>query len=89
MGLFGTLSLHGAGKSVEQGVRFRAVGRHESCFHPPRNTGFAQPRKAWPPLEKLVLTVALSYGGRAEIVDAVKALVRDVQAGTIQARANR
>jgi undecaprenyl diphosphate synthase len=32
----------------------------------------------------LILTVALSYGGRAEIVDAVKALIEDVQAGTVQ-----
>ena len=30
-----------------------------------------------------VLTVALSYGGRAEIVDAVKNIVKDIQVGTI------
>ena len=69
---------------IEQGVRFRAVGRHEllppSAQHWVRTT-----EKETAHLGKLVLTVALSYGGRAEIVDAVKAVVRDVQAGTIQA----
>ncbi len=69
---------------IEQGVRFRAVGRHEllppSAQHWVRTT-----EKETAHLEKLVLTVALSYGGRAEIVDAVKAVVRDVQAGTVQA----
>ncbi len=30
-----------------------------------------------------VLTVALSYGGRAEIVDAVKTLVKDIQLGAL------
>ncbi|MBX3327084.1 MAG: isoprenyl transferase [Nitrospira sp.] len=69
---------------IEQGVRFRAVGRHEllppSAQHWVRTT-----EKETAHLEKLILTVALSYGGRAEIVDAVKALVKDVQAGTVQA----
>ena len=35
-------------------------------------------------MEKLQLTVALSYGGRAEIVDAVRGLVRDAQEGKLQ-----
>ena len=69
---------------IEQGVRFRAVGRHEllppSAQHWVRTT-----EKETAHLKKLILTVALSYGGRAEIVDAVKALVRDVHAGTVQA----
>jgi undecaprenyl diphosphate synthase len=30
------------------------------------------------------LTVALSYGGRTEIVDAVRGVLRDAQAGTIR-----
>ena len=36
-------------------------------------------------LDKMVLTVALSYGGRAEIVDAVRGLLADVQSETIEA----
>ena len=33
---------------------------------------------------KLQLTVALSYGGRSEIVDAVRGLAREVQDGKLQ-----
>jgi undecaprenyl diphosphate synthase len=33
---------------------------------------------------QMVLTLALSYGGRSEIVGAVKALARDILAGTLQ-----
>ena len=69
---------------VEQGVRFRTIGRHEllplSAQHWVQTT-----EKETAHLDKLFLTVALSYGGRAEIVDAVKALLGDVQAGTVQA----
>ena len=35
-------------------------------------------------LSKLHLTVALSYGGRTEIVDAVRGVLKDAQAGTIR-----
>lgn len=34
--------------------------------------------------EKAVLNIALNYGGRAEIVDAVKGIVREVQSGRIK-----
>lgn len=68
---------------IEQGVRFHAIGRHEllppSAQHWVRTT-----EKETAHLDKLILTVALSYGGRAEIVDAVKTLAEQVQAGTVQ-----
>ncbi len=68
---------------IEQGVCFRAIGRHEllppSAQHWVRTT-----EKETAHLDKLILTVALSYGGRAEIVDAVKTLVEDVQTRTVQ-----
>jgi undecaprenyl diphosphate synthase len=68
---------------VEQGVCFRAIGRHEllppSAQHWVRTT-----EKETAHLDKLILTVALSYGGRAEIVDAVKSLIEDVQTGAVQ-----
>ena len=68
---------------IEQGVCFRAIGRHEllppSAQHWVRTT-----EKETAHLDKLILTVALSYGGRAEIVDAVKTLAEHVLAGTIQ-----
>jgi len=69
---------------IEQGVRFRAIGRHDllpqSAQHWVRTT-----EKDTAHLDKLILTVALSYGGRAEIVDAVKALINDIQAGSVEA----
>ena len=36
---------------------------------------------------KMTLNLALSYGGRAEIVDAARAIARDVEAGRLSARA--
>lgn len=67
---------------IEQQVRFRAIGRlellPESAQHWVRTT-----EKETAHLDKLALTVALSYGGRAEIVDAVKGMVRDASAGTL------
>jgi undecaprenyl diphosphate synthase len=69
---------------IEQGVRFRAIGRHDllpaSAQHWVHTT-----EKETAHLDKLILTVALSYGGRAEIVDAMKALIKDIQAGSVQA----
>lgn len=69
---------------IEQQVRFRAIGRlellPESAQHWVRTTEQETAR-----LDKMVLTVALSYGGRAEIVDAVRGLLTDVQSGTIEA----
>jgi len=67
---------------IEQHVRFRTIGRLEllpsSAQHWVRTT-----EKETGHLDKLVLTVALSYGGRAEIVDAVRSVLRDAQTGTI------
>jgi undecaprenyl diphosphate synthase len=69
---------------IEQQVRFRAIGRlellPESAQHWVRTT-----EQETASLDKMVLTVALSYGGRAEIVDAVRGLLTDVQSGTIEA----
>ncbi|HSA62543.1 MAG TPA: isoprenyl transferase [Nitrospiraceae bacterium] len=68
---------------IEQRVRFRTIGRLEllpqSAQHWVRTT-----EKETAQLDKLVLTVALSYGGRAEIVDAVRGLLKDARSGAIQ-----
>jgi undecaprenyl diphosphate synthase len=68
---------------IEQGVRFRTIGRlgllPQSAQRWVRTT-----EKETAHLGKMVLTVALSYGGRAEIVDAVRGLLNDARAGTIQ-----
>jgi undecaprenyl diphosphate synthase len=70
---------------IEQGVRFRAIGRlellPESAHHWVRTT-----EQETASLDKMVLTVALSYGGRSEIVDAVRGLLADVQSGAIEAK---
>lgn len=69
---------------VEQQVRFRAIGRlellPESARHWVRTT-----EKETVHLDKMVLTVALSYGGRAEIVDAAKAVLREAASGALTA----
>jgi undecaprenyl diphosphate synthase len=68
---------------VEQRVRLRTIGRLEllpqTAQHWVRTA-----EKETAHLDRMVLTVALSYGGRAEIVDAVRALLNDAHAGTIQ-----
>ena len=68
---------------VEQGVRFRAIGRHE-LLPPAAQHWILTAEKETAHLNKLMLTVALSYGGRAEIVDAMKAMIEDVQTGSLQ-----
>jgi len=69
---------------IEQGVRFQAIGRMEllppSAQHWVRTT-----EQETAHLDKMVLNVALSYGGRAEIVDAVRGLLTDVHTGSIKA----
>jgi undecaprenyl diphosphate synthase len=69
---------------IEQRVRFQAIGRLEllpsSAQHWVRTT-----EQETAHLDKLILTVALSYGGRAEIVDAVRGLLADAQTGVIEA----
>ena len=63
--------------------RYRAIGRHE-LLPPTAQHWVRTTEKETAHLDKLILTVALSYGGRAEIVDAVKTLMEDVQTGTVQ-----
>ncbi len=68
---------------VEQGVRFRTIGRvaalPSSALHWVRTT-----EQETVHLDKLILTVALSYGGRSEIVDAVSRIVRECQRGALR-----
>ena len=69
-------------KLVEQSVRFRAIGRIESL--PLSATQWVRTtEQETAHLDKLHLTVALSYGGRSEIIDAAKQLVQDVQDGKL------
>ena len=67
---------------VEKGVQLRAIGRlHElpkPCFERLNRAIAATAQN-----DKLILTLALSYSGRVEIVDAVRALVREARNGEI------
>ncbi len=68
----------------EHGIRFRTIGRIDrlppSVVHLIRSVE-EETREN----EGMILTIALSYGGRAEIVDAVRRLLIDVQTGRITA----
>jgi len=67
---------------VEQGVRFQTIGRvsslPSSALQWVRTT-----EQETAHLNRLVLNVALSYGGRTELVDAAKDLARAVQDGRL------
>ena len=68
---------------VEQRGRVRAIGRldalPESAQRWVRTT-----EKETAHLDRLHLTVALSYGGRTEIVDACRSAIHDVQSGKVR-----
>jgi undecaprenyl diphosphate synthase len=63
-------------KLIEQGVRLRTIGRLDSLPASALQWVRAAEQET-AHLDKLHLTVALSYGGRAEIVDAVRELLHD------------
>ncbi len=68
---------------VEQGVRFRTIGRLSSL--PPAASHWVKlTEQDTAHLDKLQLTVALSYGGRGEIADAAKQIAQDVRSGKLQ-----
>ena len=71
-------------KLIEQGVRFRTIGRTDALPTSALQWVRAAEQET-AHLDKLQLTVALSYGGRSEIVDAVRGLVRESQDGKLQA----
>lgn len=69
-------------EAVEQGVRLRAIGRLDKL---PPSTRAAVDRavEATAHNRDRELLFALSYGGRTEIVDAARRLVRDAELGVI------
>ncbi|MAQ18889.1 MAG: di-trans,poly-cis-decaprenylcistransferase [Sandaracinus sp.] len=67
---------------LENGIRLRAVGRVEKL--PPRVREILDPLVAETAhLDGMTLTLALSYGGREEILDATRALARRACAGEL------
>ncbi|GJL50853.1 MAG: isoprenyl transferase [Nitrospirales bacterium] len=67
---------------MERGVRFFPIGRLEKLPRAVR-TLVQDVAEETQHFTEQVLTVALSYGGRAEIIDAVKDLVKDIQLGVV------
>jgi undecaprenyl diphosphate synthase len=69
---------------IEQQVRFQAIGRLE-LLPPSARHWVHTTEQETAHLDKMILNVALSYGGRAEIVDAVRGLLDDIRTGTVKA----
>ncbi|MBW2708631.1 MAG: isoprenyl transferase [Deltaproteobacteria bacterium] len=66
----------------ESGIRLNAIGRTEKLPAATRKILLDTIRETSHG-SKMVLTLALSYGGRQEILDAVRALARKVQTGAM------
>ena len=68
---------------IEKGARFRAIGRVNSL---PESalTWVRKVEQMTAHCDRLNLTVALSYGGRSEIVDAVRRLAQDIRSGAVE-----
>lgn len=69
-------------KFLEQQIRFFPIGRLEKLPHDVYML-VQEVAEETQHFSERVLTVALSYGGRAEIIDAVKTLVKDIQLGVV------
>ena len=67
----------------ERQVRFFPIGRLDKLPQPVHHL-VQKVAEETQHFTDRILTVALSYGGRAEIIDAVKSLVQDVQGGAIR-----
>ncbi|MEJ2721477.1 MAG: isoprenyl transferase [bacterium] len=66
----------------ENGVQLRAIGRLDR-LPPSTRKALDDTMARLAKNNRLVLTLALSYGGRAEIVDAARRLASEVQRGTM------
>jgi undecaprenyl diphosphate synthase len=75
-----------ADELVRNGIRVDAIGRL-SNLSPRIQAQLAQLIQRTESNDEMRLTFALSYGGRAEIVDAVRAIARAVEAGVLEPEA--
>ncbi len=69
-------------RMIENGIRFRRIGRREGLPTSVLDAADAC-EEATAGGSGLTLCLALNYGGRAEIVDAARRLAREVQAGAL------
>ena len=67
---------------VKEGARLRVIGEHDR-FGPDLSAAIRRAEDATAGGERLNITVALSYGGRAEIVAAARAVAKAAKAGTL------
>lgn len=67
---------------IEKGIRFRAIGELEKL--PPKAQEIINDAiKKTSQNRDLILNVALSYGGRTEIIEAVKRIISDFEGGKL------
>ena len=69
-------------KFLEKNIRFLPIGRLDMLPHSVRML-VQEVAEETQHFSSRTLAVALSYGGRAEIIDAVRKIVRDIQLGTL------
>jgi undecaprenyl diphosphate synthase len=69
---------------AERGVQFRVSGRPHELPQELQNA-FAEAVHSTRGNPRITLNLAVNYGGRAEIVDAVRQLIEDVQHGVLNA----
>ncbi len=82
MELFAEFFQHHCNQFLQQGVRFRAIGRLE-LLPGPLQVMIQELEVASQSAEGITVTLALSYGGRDEIVTAVNRVVNDTLQGKI------
>jgi undecaprenyl diphosphate synthase len=68
---------------LSQQIRLRAIGRLEALPRPVLEH-LREVMERTQSLDRMTLTLALSYGGRQEIVDAARRLAEEVRQGTLQ-----
>jgi len=71
------------GEMLENGIRLESIGRIEKLPEATRKT-LVETMKKTASNKDMVLTLALSYGGRQEIVDAVRNIGRKIQDGRVK-----
>jgi undecaprenyl diphosphate synthase len=76
--------LHREARELERnGIRVHAIGRLDE-LPPPARVAVYEIMERTAKNERMVLNLALNYGGRTELVDAARRLAADVLAGTLR-----
>ncbi len=86
MGLFVEVLESEIGNLMQQGVRVRVIGSEEGVPSPTMQA-FRRTEARTADNDRLTLVVALNYGGRMEIAEAVKDIARDAQRGALDPEA--